>query len=120
MTHTIRYRSIFIGVGNVLPEDVLVAIPSIVDTTTPYILQPVALPHAPVGNKYAWVDPRLHSDARYPVLISALDDHLDNVGDDVDSVPRGSYSTSSNDFEVSMLRYHYDDLAIWIYRCTLA
>jgi len=120
MTHTVQYRYIFTGVGNVLPEDVLPIIPIIVGEAIPYVLQEVALPHAPVGNKYAYVDELLYADSRYPALISAIDDHLDNVGDDIMYVSRGTYMGHTDDYNIDMTPYYYDDITIYIYRCTLA
>lgn len=114
------HRQVFIGVGSALPEDVAAVMVNFIEHKERMVLQQVALPHASVGSKFAWVEDDLFHDNRYPDIIGALDDHLDNIPEDEPTWYRGSVKGYSEYFDVNCLEYHYDDLVLHIYRCSLA
>lgn len=118
--NVLGHRQIFIPGHNALPEDVAMCMIHFVETKEKMQLQQVALPHAPVGSKFAWVEDDLYNDPRYPDIISALDDHLDNTDDAEFEWHRGTFKGYKEYFTVSCADFHYDDLVIHIYKCTLA
>ncbi len=119
MSDTIHHQ-IFIGDSTALPEDVAAVMTEFIEDKESMILQMVALPHAQIGSKYAWLHKSLRDDQRYPALIGAIDDHLDNILDTEPTWYRGCVKGYREYFDVNCLDYHYDDMIIHIYRCSLA
>lgn len=115
-----HHQQVFISAGDALPEDVAAVMTEFIEDKESMLLQQVALPHAPVGSKFAWVHQSLYQSPQYPDIIGALDDHLDNIPDTEPSWYRGSVKGYRDYFDVNCYEYHYDNQIIHIYKCSLA
>ena len=115
-----HHYPVFVSTGTVLPEEVQHVMPNFIDHGKEFVLQPVALPHAPVGNKYAYIPSQLYIHPRYADVLSALDDHMDNVDFTTEVKSVGEYLGYERFLEVGEFQYSYDTVVLHVYVCAVA